>query len=127
MSLRVMAKPGRGSVDSVAIGELLGCPTDSKDARAWRLHAPPSEGADLDAQVAWLLSRVTADVEIWKNVTQEYRVDLFCGLFLERQNRGVTLSPQTLLNLGNRGIAFGFDIYGPNKDQADASAWLSSQ
>ena len=46
----------------------------------------------------------------------DYRVDLFCGLFLERPNRGVTLMPKTMTEIGVRGIKLGFDIYAPETE-----------
>lgn len=113
MCLRVMAKIRGESVDKVEVARLLGCASDQEKLRHWSLHAPDAEEADLDAQVAWILSRVTSNAEVWSKVAAEYRVDLFCGLHLERQNRGVSLAPKTMAALGVRGIEIGFDIYGP--------------
>jgi hypothetical protein len=113
MTLRVMAKIRGESVDTTAIARLLGCESDQQKLRHWSLHAPDKEEADLDSQVAWILSRVTADLDVWKKLVVEYRVDLFCALYLERPNRGVSLSPKTMTELGARGIEIGFDIYAP--------------
>jgi hypothetical protein len=63
--------------------------------------------------VQWILSRLSSDLAAWRQVTSEYKVDLFCGLFLERANRGVSLEPETMRRLADRGIRFGFDIYAP--------------
>lgn len=57
--------------------------------------------------------RVTANADAWRKVVAEYRVDLFCALYLERPNRGVSLSPKTMAELGARGVEIGFDIYAP--------------
>ena len=108
-----MAKIPGESVNKAEVSELLGCASDQEKRRGWSLHAPDSGEADLDAQIAWILQRVTSNLSVWKKLTMEYRVDLFCGLFLERTNRGVTLSPSTMAEVGARGIELGFDIYAP--------------
>lgn len=57
MTLRVMAKVRGESVDRDAVARLLGCESDQQKLRHWSLHAPDSLEADLDSQVAWILSR----------------------------------------------------------------------
>jgi hypothetical protein len=116
MTLRVGAKVRSESVDKEVIAGLLGCKPDQGKSRHWSLHAPDEREADLDSQVGWILSRLTGDLSVWKKITEDYRVDLFCGLFLERGNRGVTLAPKTMEALGSRGIELGLDIYGPENE-----------
>jgi hypothetical protein len=111
MVLRVMPKEKRGDIDKDEVSRLLGCQCDREKWSSWHPHAPESEGSDIDGQVAWILSRVTSDLAVWQKITSEYRVDLFCGLFLDRPNRGVTLSVKTMADLAARGIELGFDIY----------------
>lgn len=113
MTLRVMAKVRGESVDKEEIARLLCCESDQQKLRHWSLHAPDSGEGDLDLQVAWILSRVTVDTDVWKKIVAEYRVDLFCALYLERSNRGASLSPTTMAELGARGVEIGFDIYAP--------------
>ncbi|MDX2111920.1 MAG: hypothetical protein SFY80_16955 [Verrucomicrobiota bacterium] len=55
---------------------------------------------------------------VWEHLAKYYSLDLFCGLFLDRNNRGLTLSPKTLKAIGERGIELGFDIYGPEEEAA---------
>ncbi len=54
---------------------------------------------------------MSTNMETWKRITNKYKVDLFCGLFLEGMNEGFSLSPEVMLMLGQRGIEIGFDIY----------------
>ena len=108
MTLRVHC----GAEQRAAVSFLLGCePTGVRGC--WRLSAPDSTNADLDAQVEWILSRLSSDLATWRQVTSEHKVDLFCGLFLDRTNRGVTLEPETMRKLADRGIQLGLDIYAP--------------
>ena len=113
MGLRVMAKIRGQSVDKAEVTQLLGCASDQEKLRHWSLHAPEKKDADIDAQIAWIFERLTRDLSVWKKLTQNYRVDLFCALYLERTNRGVSLSPATMIEVGARGIELGFDIYAP--------------
>ena len=113
MALRVMAKVRGESVDKKEIARLLRCESDLEKLRHWSLHAPDEKEADLDSQVAWILARLTSDASVWKRVARDYRLDMFCAVHLERSNRGVSLSPKTMADLGARGIELGFDIYAP--------------
>lgn len=85
----------------------------------WTLSAEDRKPADLDAQVAELLGKLTPDLTVWEALRKEHEIDLFVGLFMEEGNEGFELSPATLVALGQRGIMVGFDIYGPVKELQD--------
>ena len=114
MSLRVGARRRGQDVDKKRIADLLGRESDTNKTRHWSLSAPVKAEADLNFQVHWILSRLTNDLAVWKRINKNYDVDLFCGLFLERLNRGVDLTAQSMAALGARGIKLGLDIYAPD-------------
>jgi hypothetical protein len=101
------------SAEVQAISELLGCSSEASK-HGWRLSAADSHPANVNAQVQAILSRLTADLEVWRQVCSKYKVDLFCGLFLERPNSGISLSSETMALVSARGISLGFDIYAPD-------------
>jgi len=78
----------------------------------WRLGATKRAPGNLDAQIDEILSKLSSDMAVWKRISERYHVDLFCGLFLAGGNEGLTISPKSLADLGNRGIELGLDIYG---------------
>jgi hypothetical protein len=80
----------------------------------WSLRATDREPGDLDAQIAELLDDASQDLLMWRDVSQRFKAELFCGLFLGRNNQGVGVSPTRLLKLGERNIELSFDIYGPD-------------
>jgi hypothetical protein len=80
----------------------------------WRLCAKESKPEDLDSQVSELLGQVTADLTVWSDLAHRFRVDLFCGWFMGSGNEGLSISPETMLSLGQRCIQLELDIYGPN-------------
>ncbi len=82
----------------------------------WKIEAAEAEPEAIDAQVQETLARLTPDLQIWKKLAQNHRIDLFCGLFMDEVNEGIELSPETLVQIGQRGISLGFDIYGPADD-----------
>jgi hypothetical protein len=53
-------------------------------------------------------------VTIWRHLTMTYKVDPFCGLFMEAENRGFALSAATCKELADRNLEIGFDIYASN-------------
>jgi len=77
---------------------------------SWRLNAARREPEDLEAQIFEILDQLTSDLAVWQALAR-FRPDLFCGLFMGSSNDGVSLSPRTLLALGERGIELGLDIY----------------
>lgn len=108
MTLRVHC----GAEQRAGVSLLLGLEPSGVQG-SLRLSAPDSANSDLDAQVEWILSRLSSDLSAWRQVTSGHKVDLFCGLFLERPNRGVALEPETMRKLADRGIHLSFDIYAP--------------
>ena len=85
----------------------------------WRLVVSDREPEDLDGQIREILGQLTEDLDVWKSIGSRYKMDLFCGLFMECSNEGMELSPESLLALGSRGIKIGLDIYGPTGDDEE--------
>jgi Domain of unknown function (DUF4279) len=65
---------------------------------------------DVEEVILDLLGRLPTDPGVWHLLSQKYRMDLFCGLFLEASNRGFSLSAGTCRALADRGLEIGFDI-----------------
>lgn len=82
----------------------------------WSVQVGSRTPADLDAQVAELLAGTTDNIDVWRSITARYDADIFCGLFLNEQNEGLTISPATLKMLGERGISLDLDIYAGSDD-----------
>lgn len=86
----------------------------------WRLAAPDSEPGDLDAQVKNILGKLTSDMSVWRRLAAEFDIDLFCGLFMQKDNEGLSLSAESLAMLGERGIELALDIYSGNEEEQNA-------
>jgi hypothetical protein len=78
---------------------------------SWRLKVPDRIPGDLNGQIAELLAQLTCDLGVWRGLAARFRVDIFCGLFLNEGNEGIDLTPATLASLGERGILLDLDIY----------------
>ena len=78
---------------------------------SWRLVAERCVPADLDGQIRRLFSTLSDDFEAWRSLAGRFRGRVFCGLFLASGNDGVTLRPETLLMIGERGLVLDLDIY----------------
>lgn len=78
---------------------------------SWRLSATRREPEDLEAQIFELLDQLTQDLRSWSSLTERYRTDLFCGIFMGSFNDGLPISAKALLALGQRGIDLDLDIY----------------
>ncbi len=124
-SLRIIGE----ELNPVEITELLGCDASDKyskgDVRTgkktgkkyiykfgmWSLKASEHKPENLDAQISEILNKLSSDLKIWVKITSQYKVDLFCGVFMEEGNEGMSISPASLKALGDRGILLDLDIY----------------
>ncbi|MEL7255985.1 MAG: DUF4279 domain-containing protein [Pseudomonadota bacterium] len=94
--------------------EIVGRVTSQKrfaQTGGWRLSAERRAPGDLDVQIAEILDQLTDDTDVWKDLTNRFRADVFCGLFMTESNEGVSLSNATLQALATRGLEIDFDIY----------------
>lgn len=79
----------------------------------WRIEATEQSPGNLDEQIEEMLSLLTNDLTIWSQLSKKYKIDIFCGLFMESDMEGISLSAKSMLALGKRGIEIDFDMYGP--------------
>ena len=117
----ISAVLGSAPTKSETRGEVLYTPSGRDRGVAkrgyWRLDAADTAPEDTNAQVRALLSKLTQDLAVWRDITNRFEVDLFCGWFMGQTNDGAILSPATLLALGERGIELQLDIYAPDSDE----------
>ena len=83
---------------------------------SWRLEARARAPGDLDAQIGEILSKLSSDLGTWQKLAERFRMDLFCGLFLNGGTGGEVVSAKSMAALGSRGIELGLDIYGGESD-----------
>jgi hypothetical protein len=66
---------------------------------------------DVEDGIRMLLERLTPDLSVWDRLNEVCDMDLFCGLFLEAENRGFGLSAAACRLLADRHVSVGFDVY----------------
>ena len=88
----------------------------------WMLSANDTSPENLDGQVAELLGRLSADLSVWRSLSKQFNIDLFCGWFMGGSNEGIEIAPATLLALGERGIRLGIDLYAPDREPVEEDA-----
>ena len=80
----------------------------------WSLRSPLAEELELEVHVRWLLDRLLPVrdrvVEILKSDAR-LRADFYCGLWLEDENEGLTITPRTLADMSSLEADLGLDIY----------------
>lgn len=80
---------------------------------SWRLEADDRQPGDLDGQITALFAPLTTDLATWRELAARHRGRIFCGLFLDSFNEGLSLGPEATASLGDRGLVLGLDIYAP--------------
>ena len=63
-----------------------------------------------------LLDRLPSDLRIWQSLASKYRLDVFCGVYIEVWNRGFQLPPALMRRLADRGLSLGIDVYCDGSD-----------
>jgi hypothetical protein len=75
----------------------------------WALVVEEPRG-NLDGQLRVLLARVTADLDVWRELTARYKCEIRCGVFMAKPSDAVTLDPQLVAQLASRNISVNFDF-----------------
>ena len=88
---------------------------------SWLLVRPVSHDRTLDDEIGSLLDSLPQESQVWSALSERYRVDLICDVFVRGVNRGFELSSRVLELIGRLGIALGVDIFcEPDDDQRTA-------
>jgi hypothetical protein len=69
------------------------------------------ERYDAEEGIRALLARPPSDPALWASLTSMYKVDVFCGLFMEASNRSFGVSAEISKLLVDRSIDIVFDMY----------------
>jgi hypothetical protein len=69
------------------------------------------EDDDVGDVIKALLARLPSDLDFWESLTKEYNVRVFCGLFLEANNRMSEISAEVSRLLSDRRLDLVFDVY----------------
>ncbi|MDX1964225.1 MAG: DUF4279 domain-containing protein [Pirellulales bacterium] len=67
---------------------------------------------NLDGQLRKLFDEMSDDLSVWQRIHETYSADLFCGLFMQGFNEGLTISASVMKMIADRRLEIGFDIYG---------------
>ncbi|MFJ3468757.1 DUF4279 domain-containing protein [Pseudomonas sp. NPDC090201] len=107
---------GRSYTDGWVKGEEFSTSSGAvvtKKTGGWVLEAEPVENADFDGQILRLLGSIDASLDVWALVASRFEMDIFCGWFMRESIERVTISPQIMRMLSDRGITLYVDIYAP--------------
>ncbi len=78
----------------------------------WRIEAERCEPGDLDTQITDLIGRLPVNSDVWSELGRRFRIEMFCGVFMDQVNELAEIRPQTLGLLAERGITLTLDLYG---------------
>lgn len=77
----------------------------------WTFHVDDFETDDFEEAIFDLLSRVPVTPDVFRTLASRFKVELFCGLFLDEYNAGLGLSPAVMKLLAQHEISLDLDIY----------------
>jgi Domain of unknown function (DUF4279) len=94
--------------------------TRARRGGLWVLDAQDREPEGLNEQIQGLLAATTFDLSRWKAVSSTARLDIYCGLFMNDSNEGLTISAEVMRALGDRGIELSLVLYSPSEGERDS-------
>jgi Domain of unknown function (DUF4279) len=86
----------------------------------WIFALPESREWELANAIRTLLARLPEELLVWERLRAQAETDVFCGLHLDRWNRGVELPPELLRQLADRRLSLGLDIYARGSDPEES-------
>ena len=110
---------GVAPTSAVSKGQLIvgRGPRLSRSGR-WSLKANRRQPGDLSGQIEEILSGLTQDLSVWRDLSNRFDGCVFVGFFMAEGNEGCDLSSKTLKLLTDRGLALLLDIYS-GQDEVD--------
>jgi hypothetical protein len=91
--------------------------TFTQPTGVWLVGLGRSKEYEIEDATRALLNRLPQDPTVWSALSAKYRLEVFCGLFLEDWNRGFHLSPELIALLSARGVGLAVDIYFVGDDE----------
>lgn len=85
----------------------------------WVLDLGDSPEWELADGISTLLDRMPDAPELWADLADRYKIDLFCGAFLRATNRGFELPKELIRRMADRRLVFSVDIYCGAPDEPD--------
>ena len=99
----ISSQLGSTPTDSCRMGDLHRTGRANEVTGRWVLKTERA-AVPVTESLMQLFSRLTNDLTVWKFLTQRYQSDLRCHLIAKRWNRGMTLPPQLLAAIEDRGL-----------------------
>jgi len=105
----------------VHVGKVTGR-AHTRATGVWIRKSQLARVVPLEQHFSTLLAQVTSDLSIWDQLHAHYKIDVFCGLFIDTHsmNQVLDLSPQMLRMLADRHVALILDCYGRGDRSTDA-------
>jgi hypothetical protein len=104
-------------LDPQVVGQVLGADATAAAVKGetrtdgWRLRIADRAPGDLEGQLRELFASLTPDLDAWRTLSARYGGNVFCGLFMDGGNEGMSFTPATLAMLADRGLRLDLDIY----------------
>src|ERR1035441_6328213 len=94
-------------------GQRVVTPSGTRTAaeNRWSLTVESGRDDQIERGITTLLNRLPTSLELWRDLTRRYYIDIYCGLFLKTSNRVLELSPQLSRMLAARNMGIGFNLY----------------
>ena len=94
-------------------GQRVVTPAGTRTAQEsrWSLTVESGRHDEVEQGITALLNRLPSSLDLWRDLTHRYYIDIYCGMFLQTSKRGFGLSPQVSRMLADRNLGIGFDLY----------------
>jgi hypothetical protein len=83
----------------------------------WQIESALPESRTLEEHISSVLSAIQCSGDVWERVTANLSRDVFCGVFVESQSSGVSLSVAVLREVVQKGLSIEVDLMVRNESE----------
>jgi len=96
-------------------GETVARDGDERASRTgvWDYRMDVSPGTELGGAIAQLLEVFPEDSTLWGEITEAYRADVLCGIFLQDDNQSTVVDAEVMAALARRGLPLSLELFAP--------------
>jgi Domain of unknown function (DUF4279) len=77
----------------------------------WLLESPLGREQSLSAHVSWIMTELTADPAVWKQIATQFTADLYCAIEVRSPNSGTELTHEVIEQVNRRNLSIQLDLY----------------
>jgi hypothetical protein len=85
----------------------------------WFLSVERNTEQTLEEIILELLEKLTKDLKVWKKLSEQFEISIYCGAWIMGWNRDVWFNADLLTKIAERNLSIGLAIYCDGDDEEE--------